>query len=108
MTGDANANALIGGSNNTIALQPPESVHCHPCRMMHGSERDDKSAWTYCWKHVESGTAMCQAMITPQMMWQAISHFLFGLGAGADDPVAEITGDGRQRLCDGRAGVNLL
>ena len=49
---------------NVTVLKPP-GLDCHPCRLMHED-------WSRCRKHEATGTAMCQALITPKMMWEAI------------------------------------
>ena len=55
---------------NTIALEQPKGVGCpkQPCRQLH-------TTWDYCMKH-ESGTAVCQFEIGPEMMWDAIVSVL--------------------------------
>ena len=57
---------------NTIALEQPKGVGCpkQPCRQLH-------TTWDYCMKH-ESGTAVCQFEIGPEMMWDAIVE-VFGV-----------------------------
>jgi len=50
---------------NTKALLPPPEIECYPCHMMH-------YGFDHCHRHEESGTAMCQAMISPDQMWGAI------------------------------------
>lgn len=56
---------------NTIALEQPKGVGCNkfPCRMLHFT-------WDYCPQHKESGTALCQWHIDPEMMWSAITSIL--------------------------------
>jgi ADP-heptose:LPS heptosyltransferase len=60
---------------NTIALQQPAGVGCpkSPCRQLHGADRSDP--WMDCPKH-ESGTALCQYEISPEMMWSAVQRVL--------------------------------
>ena len=62
---------------NTIALQQPKGVGCpmSPCRMLHGA--NNRSPWDVCMKHEETGTAVCQNSITPDMMWGAVQN-VFG------------------------------
>lgn len=52
---------------NAIALKQPKGVGCpkQPCRQLHYT-------WDYCPKHEETGTAMCQFHIDPEMMWDAV------------------------------------
>jgi hypothetical protein len=50
---------------NTTVLTA-QNVKCHPCRMMHYD-------WTHCWKHEETGTAMCQYDISADRMWDAVN-----------------------------------
>jgi ADP-heptose:LPS heptosyltransferase/predicted SAM-dependent methyltransferase len=60
---------------NTISLQQPEGVGCpkSPCRQLHGADGADP--WMDCPKH-ESGTALCQFHIGPEMMWDAVQRVL--------------------------------
>jgi len=57
---------------NTIALEQPKGVGCpkQPCRQLH-------TTWDYCMKH-ESGTAVCQFEIGPELIWDAIVQ-VFGV-----------------------------
>lgn len=57
---------------NVIALEQPKGVGCnkHPCRQLHGGGGTDP--WMECPKHEESGTALCQWHIGPEVMWGAI------------------------------------
>jgi ADP-heptose:LPS heptosyltransferase/predicted SAM-dependent methyltransferase len=50
---------------NVIALKP-DDVKCFPCRRLHRS-------WDHCWKHEETGTAMCQYKIGVEQMWGAVT-----------------------------------
>lgn len=61
---------------NVIALQQPKGVGCSksPCRMLHGGEGHDP--WEACPQHVETGTALCQFYVSPQMMMDAIQSIL--------------------------------
>ena len=54
-----------------IALEQPAGVGCPkaPCRQLHFD-------WTHCMKHEETGTALCQYYIDPDMMWHAIVSVL--------------------------------
>lgn len=56
---------------NAIALEQPKGIGCNkqPCRQLHYT-------WDYCPKHEETGTAMCQFHIGPEMMWDAIVQLL--------------------------------
>jgi predicted SAM-dependent methyltransferase len=61
---------------NTIALQQPQGVGCpkSPCRQLHGSDNTDP--WMDCPQHKETGTALCQYHIGPEMMWAAVQKVL--------------------------------
>jgi predicted SAM-dependent methyltransferase/ADP-heptose:LPS heptosyltransferase len=61
---------------NVIALEQPAGVGCskHPCRQLHGGE--GHSPWEDCPRHDETGTALCQFHIHPDMMWEAILSVL--------------------------------
>lgn len=56
---------------NVIALEQPKGVGCpkNPCRQLHFN-------WDHCPKHEETGTALCQYHIGPEMMWAAIEQVL--------------------------------
>ena len=56
---------------NTIALEQPKGVGCSksPCRQLHYT-------WEYCFQDKETGTALCQINITPEMMWEAVTRVL--------------------------------
>lgn len=56
---------------NTIVLEP-HNVFCYPCRMMHNGD----DGFKHCWEHKETGTAMCQADISADRMWEAITSVL--------------------------------
>jgi ADP-heptose:LPS heptosyltransferase len=60
----------------TIALKQPEGVGCSksPCRQLHGSGGADP--WQDCPQHEETGTALCQYHIAPEMMWEALQRVL--------------------------------
>ena len=60
----------------TIALQQPPGTGCpkSPCRQLHGS--GNTNPWMDCPKHEETGTAMCQFSVSPEMMWTAIQSVL--------------------------------
>ena len=60
----------------TIALEQPEGVGCPKshCRQMHGGGTSDP--WLDCPQHEETGTALCQFHIGPEMMWRAIESVL--------------------------------
>lgn len=60
---------------NTISLEQPKGVGCakSPCRQLHYT-------WEYCFQvksddHTD-GTALCQASITAEMMWEAVCKVL--------------------------------
>ena len=57
---------------NVIALNQPMGTGCakHPCRQLHGGSNRDP--WEDCPQHVETGTALCQFHIGPDMMIDAI------------------------------------
>lgn len=56
---------------NTIALSPDvKDVPCYPCNMLH----PNNLGWKHCWEHKETGTAMCQAQISPEKCWEAIGR----------------------------------
>lgn len=61
---------------NTVALEQPKGVGCnkHPCRQLHGGEGHDP--WEACPKQEETGTALCQYFINPEMMFDAIVSVL--------------------------------
>lgn len=61
---------------NAIALQQPQGVGCSksPCRQLHGG--NNTSAWADCPMHEETGTALCQYHVGPEMMWAAIQSVL--------------------------------
>lgn len=61
---------------NTIALQQPKGVGCpkSPCRQLHGA--DNTNPWADCPQHEETGTALCQYEISPEMMWGAVQKVL--------------------------------
>ena len=61
---------------NVIALNQPQGVGCgkHPCRQLHGASNHDP--WEDCPKHEETGTALCQYHIGPELMWEAITSAL--------------------------------
>lgn len=60
----------------TIALQQPKGVGCSksPCRQLHGGDNTDP--WQDCPQHEETGTALCQYHIDPEMMWGAVQTVL--------------------------------
>lgn len=53
---------------NTTALKP-ENVSCFPCHRLHYS-------WEHCNQDAETFAAMCQAKITPDQVWDAITKYL--------------------------------
>lgn len=58
---------------NTISLSPDvKDVPCYPCNLMHPNAMGFK----YCWKHEDSGTAMCQFKISPEQCWDAVQKHL--------------------------------
>lgn len=61
---------------NAIALQQPQGVGCpkSPCRQLHGA--NNHSPWEDCPKHEETGTALCQFHIHPDMMYDAITQIV--------------------------------
>ena len=53
---------------NTISLEPDKKeVPCFSCHQLH-------YGWTFCKKDEDSGTAMCQVRITPDMIWRAVEQ----------------------------------
>lgn len=54
---------------NTVAIEPPQSVPCYPCHMLHTSFRD-------CARGPKTGTALCQEMIPPDVVWPAMLGIL--------------------------------
>ena len=56
---------------NVIALEQPKGIGCpkQPCRQLHYT-------WDHCMKHEETGTAVCQFEISPEMMWDAVQSVL--------------------------------
>jgi ADP-heptose:LPS heptosyltransferase len=61
---------------NVIPLQQPKGIGCpkSPCRQLHGADGTDP--WMDCPKHEETGTALCQFHIGPEMMWESIQKVL--------------------------------
>ena len=58
---------------NTISLAPRAAdVSCFPCHMLHMNA----DVWKNCKQHVETGAALCQAMIGPDLCWQAVEEQL--------------------------------
>ena len=57
---------------NVTVLQQPKGVGCpkSPCRQLHGAS--GFSPWHDCPQHEETGAALCQWHITPEMMWEAV------------------------------------
>lgn len=57
---------------NVITLEQPDGVGCpkHPCRQLHGANNRDP--WEDCPQEKETGTALCQFHIGPEMMIEAI------------------------------------
>lgn len=53
---------------NTIAVEP-EHTHCYPCHKMH-------YGFDHCNRHEETGTALCQANISLDSAWQAMTFEL--------------------------------
>ncbi len=72
----SSAEMLTKHWRNTISISQPQGVGCNkqPCRQLHGSEGSD--AWLDCPQHQETGTALCQFHIGPEMMWQAVQRVL--------------------------------
>jgi ADP-heptose:LPS heptosyltransferase len=56
---------------NVIPLSQPKGIGCsrQPCRQLH------TEGWKHCMKH-ESGTALCQFHIDPEMMWESVVKVL--------------------------------
>lgn len=66
-------NTLAVWSENTVC--PGRGDNEVPaCHIMHYT-------WEHCKKHEESGTAQCQADISPQEVWEAVGSILTKLGA---------------------------
>lgn len=61
---------------NVIALQQAQSVGCNksPCRQLHGGNNSDP--WMDCPQHEETGTALCQFHIGPEVMMAAVRAVL--------------------------------
>jgi ADP-heptose:LPS heptosyltransferase len=61
---------------NTIALEQPKGIGCNkqPCRQLHGGNNTD--AWADCPQEKETGAALCQFHINPDMMWGAITTIM--------------------------------
>lgn len=59
---------------NTVALEPPPSVPCYPCHMLHYSFKD-------CRRDEVTGTAACQAAIPADVVWGAIVGIMKKTGA---------------------------
>jgi ADP-heptose:LPS heptosyltransferase len=53
---------------NCITLTP-QGCDCYPCHQLNSSFRD-------CPRHEETGTAMCQALIDPDQVWEAICKYI--------------------------------
>lgn len=54
---------------NTVALEPPSTVHCYPCHMMHYS-------WDHCTRDENIGVAACQSAIPADVVWAAMLGIL--------------------------------
>jgi ADP-heptose:LPS heptosyltransferase/predicted SAM-dependent methyltransferase len=69
-------NMLTRHWKNVIALEQPKVVGCNkqPCRQLHGANNRDP--WEDCPQEPETGTALCQFHIGPNMMWEAITSVL--------------------------------
>ena len=62
-------NMLCKYWKNVIALKQSSGCPKFPCRQLHQS-------WDHCMKHEETGTAICQAAITADQMWDAVVRVL--------------------------------
>ena len=56
--------------NTTSLVANQKDVPCSPCMTLH-------YGWQHCWKDEESGTAMCQKFITPDMIYAAIEESIY-------------------------------
>lgn len=52
---------------NTASLSG--NAKCYPCHTLH-------YGWDHCWKHEESGTAMCQQNLSPELVWDEIQRVM--------------------------------
>lgn len=61
-----------------IPLRQPEGVGCNkqPCRQLHGSA--NTSSWLDCPQHEETGAAMCQFHISPDVLWAKVQGVISG------------------------------
>lgn len=59
---------------NTVALEPPSSVPCYPCHMIHYN-------FDHCVRDPNLGVAACQAAISPDVAWSAMLGILKKTGA---------------------------
>jgi ADP-heptose:LPS heptosyltransferase len=59
---------------NTVAVQPPASVGCHPCHRLH-------NGWTFCQRDQETGFAACQAAVSAEQVLDIIRPALAAPGA---------------------------
>lgn len=64
----SSVNNLTRDWKNTIALTP-ENTPCYPCHKMHYN-------WDHCHQDEATGTAKCQADISPDLMWIAVNQAL--------------------------------
>lgn len=69
-------NMLTKHWRNVTVLQQPKGVGCSksPCRQLHGGS--GFNSWIDCPRHEETGTALCQFHIEPDMVWQGIRKIL--------------------------------
>lgn len=55
---------------NTVAIVPPSGVACYPCHRLHRS-------FDYCHQDKETGSALCQASIDVDSVWNAVQQQLY-------------------------------
>jgi ADP-heptose:LPS heptosyltransferase len=65
MLSHSSENNLTKHWKKTTALTPPASVKCYPCHRLHRS-------FEFCHQDEETGTAICQAQIDIETVWDAI------------------------------------
>jgi ADP-heptose:LPS heptosyltransferase len=54
---------------NAVTITPPKSVSCYPCHRLHRS-------FEYCFQDEATGSAVCQAEIDIETVWEAIQGCL--------------------------------
>jgi ADP-heptose:LPS heptosyltransferase/predicted SAM-dependent methyltransferase len=65
MLSHSSANNLTKHWKNTITLIPPTAIKCYPCHRLHQS-------FEFCFQDEETGSAVCQAAIDIEKVWDAV------------------------------------